>query len=329
MLIIRSVLESYIRTHSNLVEKLHHSLHLYVLVSDRQFSSMSKYTVCFVLFLLPLGLQALYLYFSVMHPAAETATATATAPMASAVPTHDNAAAASGAARLVSAAIMWMANLLFCLALLVAPAAAVHIRGEFSFLSTLPAALFVAITVVGLVILPLIVSACLPQRQIDWRITKAVTLCFVCIVTGALFVMNFPLAVAVASTVGIVLLPASASLPRSFAGRLLSLLVHVSMFAAAALFILTVSHLIGAGDAFPHQISHNWNVIEIATIGLGLLLHGDNRPVSISPLQLPVLAYFLLVGPCVVLAAQLVLRHAWALLTCPAADAARGKEKSE
>jgi hypothetical protein len=320
------------RTHSNLVEKLHHSLHLYLLVSDRHFSSMSKYTVCFILFLLPLGLQALYLYFSAMHPAAAAAVAPLSshiAPDASAVPIRDKTVEASGGSRLVSAAIMWMANLLFCLALLVAPAAVVYIRGESSFLSTMNAAVVVCVASVGVALLPLVVSACLPQRQIDWRIAKAITLCFVCIVTGALFVMNFPLAVVVAASVGLVLLPASASLPHSFAGRMLSLLLQVSLFATTAVLLLLFTHLLGTGDAFHHQIGYNWNVLEIAAIGLGLLLSGDNRPLSVSPLQLPILAAFLLVGPCIVLAAQLVLRHAWALLTCRAADSLLGKQKSD
>lgn len=174
------LLESYVRIHSNLIEKLHHSLHLYALVSSKTFSSISKYAVCFLLFLAPLGLHVLYLYFSEVHTSRGV-----TVPRAV----------------LLTSLAVCAFNVLGAAALALVPGYALLLSGETR---------IVEIWVVLVSVCSLLphVASWATGVCIEWSLVKAVTLCGVCVASGALFILNFFLAMVVVVLVSVLLLPA-------------------------------------------------------------------------------------------------------------------------
>jgi hypothetical protein len=123
------VLETTVRSFNNLIEKLHHSVTIYILIDNNIFAGLGKFTPVFVVALLPLGLHALFLFFS--HVTFTSATAPLPSPSAAPVmvtvaaiadPASNAIAASAFWARVVGTCVLLVVNWLICIAALLLPA---------------------------------------------------------------------------------------------------------------------------------------------------------------------------------------------------------------
>jgi hypothetical protein len=217
----------------NLHEKMHHSMHIYVLITNFIFSSMSKYTPVFVIGLIPLGLQALYLFFGIVLGWARP-NASTSLPVADAPGKLDLAIAG-----IWGAVLQLLLNLAVCVTALLLPSFLYDHGGllQVSIGSCLNLSFVICFCVCkfmvfdcfvdgiqfGLVLCLLVALfsplALTQAFSINWTIAKSWLLIFVCIGSGALFVFNFLLAWVLVTVVAFVLLPVRTNTDFSFSAN--------------------------------------------------------------------------------------------------------------